>query len=229
MPVFPDALHAGADVYSSDGHKLGTLYRVVVRRSDLSVSHVVVDIGFLRSGHRLWEGGFGLDYDRVVPIETVSSAGEDRVDLAMSASEFKDAPEYTDEAFEPPQDLTPDEFDIPDVANRLQHLSAMISNTSNTWVFERLNKPVDAVDIKSDTDVWRREPHQKLGDIKRLIMDGSTGRVRAFVISRGFIFKHEVILPVRYVAEIEDDIVRVDIPDEDLVQLREYSDPEEAS
>ncbi len=61
MPFYPHDLKAGVDVVSRDGHKLGTLHRVVLRRSDLSLTHVVVDIGFLRSGHRLWEGGLGLD------------------------------------------------------------------------------------------------------------------------------------------------------------------------
>jgi uncharacterized protein YrrD len=218
-------LHTGVDVYSSDGNKLGSLHRVVVRRSDLSVSHIVVEIGFLRSGHKLWEGGFGLDYDRVVPLDKVASASSERVELALTAAQFKDMPEYTAESFEPPQDLTPDEFDIPDVANRLQHLAAMVGSTSNTWLVERLNKPQDSVDIKKATDVWRQHPHEKLGDVKRILLD-EQGRVRAFVISRGFIFKQEVVLPVRYISELFDNVVRVNLTDEQLQQLHEYSEAE---
>ena len=224
MSEFPNDLTTGAEVYSSDGHKLGSLHRVVLRRSDFAVSHLVVDIGFLRSGHKLWEGGFGLDYDRVVPVSAVGTVMPDRVELLLSAAEFKDMPEYTAESFEPPQDLTPDEFDLPDVANRLQHVAAMIGSTSNVWVVERLNKPAGSADIKEGMDVWRQEPHEKLGDIKRLLLD-EEGRLRAFVISRGFIFKQEVVLPARYVSELLDEVVRVDISDEDLSQLREYSEP----
>ena len=224
MSIFPNDLNTGADVYSSDGHKLGSLHRVVLRRSDLGVSHLVVDIGFLRSGHKLWEGGFGLDYDRVVSIDRVGNVTPDRVELLLTAAEFKDMPEYTAESFEAPQDLTPDEFDLPDVANRLQHLAAMIGSTSNVWVVERLNRPIGSVDIKEGTDVWRQKPHEKLGDVRRLLLDDE-GRLRAFVISRGFIFKQEVVLPVRYVSELLDEVVRVDIGDEDLRRLREYSEP----
>jgi hypothetical protein len=46
---------------------------VVLRRRDLAATHIVVDIGFLRSGRGIWEGGFGLDYDRVVPIDAFAA------------------------------------------------------------------------------------------------------------------------------------------------------------
>ena len=78
------------------------------------------------------------------------------------------------------------------------------------------------MDIVEGTDVWREHPHQKLGDIMRLLFDPATDRLRAFVIRRGVIFKQEVILPVRYISELFDDVVRVDLTDEELSQLREY-------
>ncbi len=226
MPFYPHDLKAGVDVVSRDGHKLGTLHRVVLRRSDLSLTHVVVDIGFLRSGHRLWEGGLGLDYDRVVPLDQVHAASDKRIELRLTAAEFKDAPEYTRESFEQAHDLTPGEFDIPDVVNRAQALAAMIGSSPSFWLVERLNKPLEGVDIKEGTDVWRREPHEKLGDVKRLLLDPDTGRLRALVIRRGFLLKRDVILPARYIAELFDDLVRVDIAGAELDQLREYEEAE---
>jgi uncharacterized protein YrrD len=221
MPVLPNELKAGVDVYSSDGQKLGTLHRAVLRRGDLSVTHIVVDIGFLRSGRHLWEGGMGLDYDRIVPVDSVAAATAERLELNQSAAQFKDAPEYTAESFEGPQDLTPGEFDIPDMINRAQGLAAMIANTSNVWIVERLNKDIDSVEIVEGTPVWRREPHQKLGEVQRLLL-GPDARLRALVIERGFLLHKDVVLPVRYIAELIDDIVRVDITDSEIEQLREY-------
>lgn len=221
---FPHTLRAGADVYSSDGHKLGELKRVIVKRSDLTVTHVVVDIGFLRSGRSLWEGGLGLDYDRVVPIASVASASNDRVELSMSAEEFKGQPEYTEESFEPIADPSPNEFDINDVALRAGKLADAIASNPGAWVTVRLNKDPNSVDIVEGTDVWRREPHQKLGDVKRVLVDEQTGQMRALVISRGFILKHDIILPIRYIAELEDDLVRVDVSDLELQMLRPYTE-----
>lgn len=213
-------LTAGADVFSRDGHKLGELHRLVLKRSDLAVSHVVIDIGFLRSGRPLWQGGLGLDYDRVVPVDAIAQATPERVGLTLTAEEFKAAPEYTAESFEPPHDLTPGEFDIPDVVNRLQGLAGMLNNTANTWLHEKLNKPIDSVDIREGTPVWRRQPHQKLGEVMRVLLDDK-GRVTALVIQRG-ILKRDAILPVRYIAELHDDLIRVDIGHLALSRLQEY-------
>jgi uncharacterized protein YrrD len=226
MPLFPHELHAGADVFSSDGHKLGQLHRAVLKRSDLGLTHVVIDIGFLRSGHKLWEGGLGLDYDRVVPADAVRSATAERVELALTAAQFRDAPEYSEERYDPPHDLTPGEFDIPDVVGEAQRWAAALGSTPDFWLAERLNKGLDEVDIAEGTPVWRREPHEKLGEVHRLLFEEGSGRLAALVIKRGFIFHHETVLPVRYFAELLDDIVRVEISDVELHQLREYREAE---
>ncbi len=221
MPL-PTDLHAGAGVFSSDGHKLGELHRVVLRRSDLIATHVVVDIGFLRSGRGIWQGGVGLDYDRIVPIEAVASAGDDRIDLKLTADEFKRTPEYTIDGFEAPQDVSPGEFDLPDMIERSRQVSDYIGNVgANFWLYEKLNKPLDAIDIKEGTPVWRQEPHDKLGEVDRVLL-GPDGVTQAFVIRRGFLLKRDVVLPVRYITEIMDDLIRVQITDEHLEALRDY-------
>jgi uncharacterized protein YrrD len=222
MTIFPHDLRAGTDVYSSDGEKLGELHRVVLARSDLRVTHVVVDIGFMRSGRPIWKGGLGLDYDRVVDIADVASATTERVDLGLTEAQFMDLREYTPETFEEPKDFSPDEYDVPDVVTQMNHLSAIFNSTPGLWLYENLQKSEGEVDIVEGTPVWRREPHEKLGDVKQLIIDESTGQVRALVIARGFIFKHEVVLPMRHVVEMYDDLLHVDIADKDLEQLQAY-------
>jgi uncharacterized protein YrrD len=222
MSVFPQDLRAGADVYSRDGQKLGELHRVVLARSDLRVTHVVVDIGFLRSGRSIWQGGLGLDYDRVVSIGEVAGATADRVDLSLTADEFKALPEYTPETYEEPKDFSPGEYDLPDVVTQLHHMSSIFASTPGLWLYENLQKGENAVDISEGTPVWRREPHEKLGDVKQLIFDQQTGRLQALVISRGLIFKHEVVLPIRHVVEVFDDLLHVDITDSDLDNLKAY-------
>jgi uncharacterized protein YrrD len=220
--IYPHDLRAGTDVYSSDGHKLGELHRVVLARSDLRVTHVVVDIGFLRSGRAIWQGGLGLDYDRVVAIADIAGATTERVDLALTAEQFKDLPEYTPETYEEPKDFSPNEYDLPDVVTQLYHLSSIFASTPGLWLYDNLQKPPDAVDIAEGTPVWRREPHQKLGNVKQLVFDQSTGQLQALVIARGFIFKHEVVLPIRHVVEMFDDLLHVDIADKDLETLQRY-------
>lgn len=226
MPLYPQDIDIGADVYSSDGHKLGELRRVVLKRSDLTLTHVVVDVGFLRSGHHLWEGGLGLDYDRVVPAEAVASVGRGHIDLAMTASEFKEAPAYSEDRYEGPQDLTPGNYDIADLALQAQIVASAIASAPGAWIVERLNRPLDSLDIRAGMGVWRNYPHEKLGEVDRGLFDPQTGKLQALVVKRGFVTTRDVILPVRYVSEIIDDVsVRVDITDEELHKLQEYREP----
>ena len=110
---------ATAPMSSAPTARSSALHRVVVKRSDLSLTHVVVDIGFLRSGRRLWEGGLGLDYDRLVWFGDVASANDKRVELAITVEQFKAMPEYTDESYEQPEDRLPE------------------SSTSRTWPLAR--------------------------------------------------------------------------------------------
>lgn len=222
--LFPTELHAGVDVFSADDHKLGRLHRLVLRRADMSVSHVVVDIGFLRSGKQLWQGGIGLEYDRIVPVSAVASADDKAVRLTMTAELFKDAEPYTEAAYEEPQDMTPGEFDIPDVATRITAMSELINNTSNFWLVERLKTPAGAVDIAAGTPVFRNEPHDKVGEVERLLLDETTGRTKAFVIKRGFLLRHEAVLSTRFVTDLQEDVVHIDITDEELDQLPEFKE-----
>jgi sporulation protein YlmC with PRC-barrel domain len=224
MTAYPHNLHTSADVYSSDGEKLGELKRVVVRRSDFTLTHVVVDIGFRRSGRALWDGGLGLDYDRIIPIAAVATATDDRVDLNLPVDEFKASPEYTDESFEAVADPSPNEFDITDVTMRGEVIADAIASTPGAWVTTRLNKSVDSADLAEGVDVWRQEPHQKIGDLKRVLVDERTGQVSALVVQQGFILKHDIIVPVRYITEILDGgVVRVDLTDDDIALLRPYT------
>ena len=41
----------------------------------------------------------------------------------------------------------------------------------------------------------------------------------AFVIKRGLLLKRDVVLPMRYMTELRDDIVMIDISYEELEQL----------
>jgi uncharacterized protein YrrD len=216
MATYPTDLNTGAEVYSSDGHKLGELSRFVLRRGDFSITHIVVklDKGILDSG---------FDNDRILPVDTMTSVGADRIELGLTAEAFEVAPEYSSEFFEAPQDLSPGEFDIPDVVNRLEQAAAMMNSVSGAWQVQRMNRPLDTLDIKEGLGVWRGEPHTKVGDVERGLFDPETGRLQALVVKRGFILHHDVVLPARYITEVIDDVsVRVDISDEEIAQLRGY-------
>ncbi len=218
-----EELRAGAAVISRDDHKLGTFSGVVVNKDTLKITHVVVDTGILRSGEALWKGGWGMSHDRVVPLGALADATSDEVRLSMSADEFRDlSVDYDTEVFQSMADLEPGRIGASD----LRRFATSLPGEPGPFVItDVLAKAPDEVDIKKDSPVWRLNPHQKIGEVERVIFDEGTQKVTALVIRRGLVFSKDVVLPVSYIAEVVEaleGIVRVDIDDASLKQLQEF-------
>jgi hypothetical protein len=217
-------LRIGANVISQDRHKLGTLSRFVLQRETMTLTHVVVDTGILRSGEPLWKGGWGLNHDRIVPLAAVAEATSDRVQLTMTADDFKEhSVDYAEEYFEPMPDLEPGELDVGDIAR----ITSSIPGEPGPWVMleKRAVGPHD-VEIPKDAPVWRLNPHQKVGEVERVVYDEATGKVLDLVIRRGFLLTRDVVLPIRFIVEVVAGVVRIDIDDESLHGLPEFGAPD---
>jgi len=209
-------LHEGVDVYSADDHKVGKLRHVVVNRRSLRVTHIVVDVGFRGAGHHVWEGGHGLTYDRELPAAAIASVSDERVTLRLSTAEVRDAPPFTDEhvALEP--------------SARLRLLEG-VTGMPELSIVARVHEEKDERDIEAGTHVWRQHPHRQLGEIDRVLVDPASGDATALVIKRGFLRPHDFVMPMRYVSEILDDIVRAEISDAELADLQEFRPDDEVT
>lgn len=221
-------LHAGADVLSRDGRKLGTLSRVVVNKDTLKITHVVVDTGILRSGKPLWEGGWTLPHDRVVPLGALAGVGSERVELTMTADEFRDhSVNYDTEFFKPMPDLKPGKLDYSDV----QRFAASIPGEPGAFVIhDVLAKSPDEVDIKKDAPVYRLNPYGKIGEVERVIFDEASSRVTSLVIRRGFLFTYDVVLPAKYITDVVEalrGLIFVDMTDEQVDALKVFEEAQE--
>ena len=71
------------------------------------------------------------------------------------------------------------------MATRAGQISSIVGSVSGNWLVTRLRRPLDAADIVEDTAVWREEPHEKLGEVDRVLLDDQ-GRITALVMKRGF-------------------------------------------
>jgi sporulation protein YlmC with PRC-barrel domain len=207
--VIWEDLHEGVEVYSTDGHKVGTLRHVVVGQRQLRVTHLVVDIGFHGAGHHVWEGGHGLTYDREIPVATIKNASDTRLDLRLSADEVRNAPKFTEEYTELP-------------ASMAETVLGDITGTPTLRVVARLHEGPGEEDIAAGAHVWREEPHQKLGEVDRVLVDEATEKVKALVVKRGFLRVHDFVLPMHYVQEVLGEVVRVRLSDTELADLKEY-------
>jgi sporulation protein YlmC with PRC-barrel domain len=217
-------LRVGAGVVSRDGHKLGSLSRFVVTQDASKLTHIVIDTGILRSGEPLWKGGWGLSYDRVLPLAALERATSDEVRITMTAEEFREhSRDYIEEHFHAMPDFAPGRPDTSDIAR----LAASIPGEPGTYmVHEVMAHAPGEADIRKDAAVWRLNPHQKIGEVERVVFEADGGRVRSLVIRRGFLFTKDIELPVEHVVEIVGEVVRVDIDDATLKSLPEYHAPD---
>jgi sporulation protein YlmC with PRC-barrel domain len=218
MPT--EQLHAGAPVRSREGHKLGVLSHFIINRATNRLTHIVVDTGILRSGTPLWEGGWGLSHDRVVPVGVLRASDNDGVELTMSADEFRDlSVDYIQERFQPYPDDVKGRVDLSDVGR----FAMSIPGEPGPWVLtEETARRIGEADVREDMPVWRMNPHEKIGEVERVLIDEGTRAVTALVIRRGFLFTKEVVLPMNAVIEVLDHVVRVDLDDAALRALAEY-------
>jgi sporulation protein YlmC with PRC-barrel domain len=213
-------LRLGAAVVSGDGHKLGHLSRFVIDTESKRLTHIVIDTGIFRSGEALWKGGWGMSHDRIVPFGAVASVTSDEIRITMSAGDFKDlSADYQEEYFVRVSDDRPG---VPDTSD-LHRLVMSIPGEPGPYLMQQtVALRPDQAQISEDSPVWRLKPHQKIGEVERVIYDDATGKLDGLVIRRGFLFTKDVVLPMHAVVEVVGDIVRVDLDDDALDGLPEF-------
>jgi sporulation protein YlmC with PRC-barrel domain len=208
----------GADVISVDGHTIGKLSRVVVKEDTLEITHLVVDPGFSHRVESIWAGGWGNPHDRVIPAGVLEDESGDNIHITMTEEEFRELSVKYDNVYTKAD------------PSLIRAISNSMPGGSGPWVsFDVMTKEPDEVDIAEDSAVWRLKPHQKLGEVERVLFNEETLKVQALVIRRGHVFHHEVILPVHYIVEVVEGlqgIVRVSITDDELRALVPYTAPD---
>lgn len=214
-------LRLGAAVMSEDGHKLGTLSRFVINTDNFKLTHIVIDTGVLRSGEPWWKGGWGVSHDRIVPIGCLNEAGEREVRITMRGEDFlATSRDFDEEYFEDLPDAVegwPDPSDV-------RRLATSIPGEPGPYMMRERNvlKPHEA-DIPDDAAVWRMSPHEKIGEVDRVLFDEDSRRMQALVVRRGHFFSREVLLPPEHIVEVVAGVVRVELDDEQLRGLDEYA------
>jgi hypothetical protein len=85
------------------------------------------------------------------------------------------------------------------------------------------SEPTGDAEIADGTAVWRREPHEEVGEVERVLLDDATGRIAAVVMRRTGLRGQRVLLPAASIADIEDGVVHVTLTDADLDALESYT------
>ena len=220
-------LKFGVSAVTSDGRDVGTLYRVVVAEqvtpegAIYTVTAITVQRRLMESGNLLKPGGWDAPRDLVVPFAQVTGADEDEARLSLTEDEFLALSPYVIGVTpEPDRTWTPPPgYQAEDVTMRAGALLG--GGLYEPPHDEQENRGPSERHVSRGAAVWRRTPHEHIGDLDRVLMDDLSNAVDGLVVRRGALFTHDVVVPARAIDDLLDDLVHVDIHD-DLRSLQEY-------
>ena len=207
----------GADVYSSTGDKLGTLDRLVLDPNTREVTHIVIERRFLSTEHKI------VDMDRV------NSAIEDRIILLPPEESFDEFTDFEEaqyvnlDATEYPEGDVNSSFWVPPTNYAWWRASPQLSHpgTPVYRVNARDTLPEGTVALIEGAEVLSRD-EKHVGEIEELIVEPEDDRVTHFVVREGLLFKERKLVPVTWIARMEEKAVHLSVGAGTLEKLPEY-------
>lgn len=216
----------GVDVVNSSGDKIGDLERVVINPRTNEVTHLVVEKGLL------------FTEDKVIPVEYVASATEDRVTVVDSKLEADDLPDFEEEHY-----LLADER-AGSVAPRVDPLApvggyatpyyfygpaggwgavpGLFARDEPRYVVQKdQNIPEDTVALKIGADVLSRDG-EKVGSVDEIITDSRLDQATHMVIAEGWLFKSRKVIPTYWIQTTGPDEIHLNVSAAYLEKLPEY-------
>ncbi len=224
-----DDLHIGAAVTATDGAHLGTLTRVIVDGTSDRVLGLVVDPGLAASGNLLAPGGWERPRERVAATQLVASAQHDGIQLTCDREAFQQLPFFEREQFVDVDPTGGPDSSVPGSArfrlgDLINYLASEFGLGGAPYVPPAQvthDEPATAGAIEEGTPVWRLDPAEHIGDVRRVLVDDQTQRVSALVLRRGFP-PRLVLLPAEAIASVQDGLVHARLSDAELHALAEY-------
>ena len=170
--------------------------------------------------------GFGSPDIASTEIAHVRSADGDSVNLDLTLEQFAALPKYEHEHFFaiPSDEQQPDAEKPSRLWGIAQALATSLASLGSGIAVpaEHFAKAPFERHILDDAPVWRDDPGTHIGDVERVLVD-DTNAIVGLVIKRGVVFHEEVVLPMKYVTEVRDGGIIVQLPDEDLESLAPFT------
>ena len=201
----------GAEIYSSEGQKLGNLDRVIIDPNTKEVTHLVIEKGLL------------FPTNKVVAIDMVNPVIKDNIALLGPQ---KDIDDFQD--FEETHYVDLEQADYPDPEAKAVY---WYPPTNFAWwrtgadmiyppmpVYIRKTKqniPEGTIAVEEGAKVLSRDD-KHVGNVEQVIVDSQDNRVTHFVISEGLLFKEQKLIPVFWISAIDEHEVRLSV-DADLM------------
>jgi uncharacterized protein YrrD len=207
-------LKQGAEVYTADGEKVGSVDRIVIEPDTKEVTHLVVEKGFL------------FREDKVLPMSLVGPATKDRVTLREDADDLDRLPDFQAahyvRADRDTQLTSVSEHQAPPVywyppLGFWNEAGGYLGYSGPNYVLKtEQNTPEDTVALEKGARVIANDG-QHIGDIERIFTEPDTDRATHLLISEGLLLKKKTLVPTKWISIIMKDTVHLSV-DSDLVE-----------
>ena len=201
-----------AEVLTSNDEKVGRIDRVVLDPRSNEMTHLVVQKGLL------------FLKDKVVPLDCVESATEERVELKEGCDDPNEFPDFEETHYIPVEETGGSEarghdgldklawyYPVPGGAWWRQRSLANPGISKPPYVRKtELNIPEGTVALEEGAKVVSSEG-EHVGNIERVYADEEEQRVTHLLISKGLISKSRKLIPSMWVDSVREDEVRLSI------------------
>jgi sporulation protein YlmC with PRC-barrel domain len=204
----------GAEVFSSVGEKIGLLDRVVLDPETKKVSHIIVTQGFL------------LSISKVIPISYVNLDGE-RITLTKNAMELADLPDFDESMYVSLERTGKPEEDVESIYWYPPHHLSWWTTGGRFWYpkpkFVKPEKtiPEGTVPLEEGAKVISKDG-KHIGNVERVIVETSDELATHIIVSEGLVLKERKSIPTFWIAEVDDDKIKLSIESDLFEQLPDY-------
>jgi uncharacterized protein YrrD len=192
-------------VYTASGQDVGHISRVVLNPKTKEVTHIVVQQGFL------------FTEDKVVPLDLIASATDQRVTLKANAGDLSKLPPFEETHYVPldptearaaayPPDLAMPMYSYVPLGMGAVDYAPMPAFRAET---ER-HTPDDTVAVKEGARVITSDD-KHVGNVERVFTDSAKDRATYFVVSQGLLLKTRKAIPASWVSVVTEDEVNLNV------------------
>jgi uncharacterized protein YrrD len=213
-----------AVVLTSSGQKVGRIDRVVINPKSHEVTHFVVKKGLL------------FTEDKVIAIDDVDSATEERVLLKKGRQDPDDFPDFEETQYVPVKE---DRTAEGQSSGGRDPLAWYYPLPGGAWWrarnFDYPGMPKPSYVRKTDTNIPEgtvaleegakvlSADGEHVGDIERVYADDEEQRVTHLVISQGLVSKSRRLIPSMWVDSVSEEIVRLSVGERFIEALPQYT------
>jgi sporulation protein YlmC with PRC-barrel domain len=218
MPDSPrhqlEDFHLGASVRTADGHHAGTLQRIVVDGESWDPRALIVRETEWFSGRVLAPGAGMMVAEVIVPLQAVAQSGPREVRLNLDKRATRRLPPYLSYQYQPLQR-----------GDGLRYAAALAGGQLGAGpMFPRLDEIADKregdIEIRHGENVMIGHGGDKLGTVQDVLFD--EGELVGIVVRPVGLFRHDVVVQVRFLDRSDDMALFVRMTAEDVARLAEF-------